>query len=128
MKSHQQLQQPSTCGQCGKIFSRPDNLSKHLRHCTGHKQLPPPPPEQQQQQTTTTTTTTRTTTTTNNYHHHHHQNNNNNRQLHHHHHQSSPSAINIRPWEVLWNATTSICRRHSTSTTYQPPSTSSNQP
>ena len=51
MKSHQQLQQPSTCGQCGKIFSRPDNLSKHLKHCTGHKQLPPPPPPPQQQQT-----------------------------------------------------------------------------
>ena len=48
MQSHQQLQQPSTCGQCGNIFSRPDNLSKHLRHCTGHKQIPPPP----QQQTT----------------------------------------------------------------------------
>ena len=38
-----------TCGQCGKIFCRPDNLS---RHCTGHKQLPPPPlPQQRQQQT-----------------------------------------------------------------------------
>ena len=30
---------------------------------------------------------------------------------------------NTRQLEVLWNATTSICRRHSTMATYQPPST-----
>ena len=55
MKSHhhhQQQQPTSTCGQCGKMFSRQDNLVKHLRHCTGHR--PPPPPQQQQQQHTTT--------------------------------------------------------------------------
>ena len=48
MKSHQQ-QQPSTCGLCGKTFNRADNLTKHLRYCTGQRQLPPSPPPQQQQ-------------------------------------------------------------------------------
>ena len=36
-----------TCGQCGKTFNRTDNLAKHLKHCTGHRQLPPPPQQQQ---------------------------------------------------------------------------------
>ena len=49
MKSHQQQQPASTCGQCGKMFIRQDNLVKHLRHCTGHRP-PPPPPQQQQKQ------------------------------------------------------------------------------
>ena len=50
MKSHQKQQPSSTCGQCGKIFSRSDNLAKHLRHCTGHSPPPQQPPQQQQQQ------------------------------------------------------------------------------
>ena len=45
MQSHQQ-QQPSTCGQCGKTFNHVDNLGKHPRHCTGHKQQLPPPQQQ----------------------------------------------------------------------------------
>ena len=44
-------QPSSTCGQCGKIFGRSDNLAKHLRHCTGHR--PPQLPQQQQQHAST---------------------------------------------------------------------------
>ena len=57
MKSHQQ-QQPSTSGQCGTTFNRPDNLAKHLRHCTDHRQLPPPPQQQTAAPPPPTTTTT----------------------------------------------------------------------
>ena len=45
IQSHQEQQPSSTCGQCGKIFSRSGNLAKHWP------------------QTTTTTTTTTATTT-----------------------------------------------------------------
>ena len=38
-----------TYGQCGKIFSHPDNLMKHLQHCTGYR---PQLPQQQQKHTT----------------------------------------------------------------------------
>ena len=45
MKMHNQSQPASTCGQCGKVCNRKDNILKHLQHCTGHS-----PPSQQQQQ------------------------------------------------------------------------------
>ena len=43
MKMHNQNQPASTCGQCGKVFNRKDNMLKHPQHCTGHR----PPPQQQ---------------------------------------------------------------------------------
>ena len=52
MQSHQQ-QHPSTCGLCGKTFNHADNLTKHLKYCTGHRQSPPLPPQQQQKAATT---------------------------------------------------------------------------
>ena len=71
IKSHQQQQPSSTCDQCGKMFSRQDNLMKHLRHHCDHLLLLPQLPQQQQQQ-----------------------------QHKLHHHQSSPSTINTRQWNV----------------------------
>ena len=40
------------------------------------------------------------------------------------HHQSFPFIVNTHQWEVMWNNTTLTSRRHSTSTTCLPPSTS----
>ena len=50
MQMHKEGQSASTCGQCGKVFNREDNMLKHLHHCTGYR---PPQLHQQPQQHTT---------------------------------------------------------------------------
>ena len=54
MQSHEEQQPSSTCGQCGKTFSRSDNLAKHLRLCTGHRPPPQLLPQHQQQHASAT--------------------------------------------------------------------------
>ena len=105
---------------CGRLYLHQRGLVRHMQ--MHNQEKPASTCDQVRENVQSPRQSVETPATTTDHHRHNYHNKDNNNNI-----QRSPSLINTHQWDVLRDATTLICRRQRTSTTYHQLSTSYQQ-